>query len=130
MGAVPGGTVSSMTRYVLVPTKKPNPALYELVRVIAASGWQSVVMVYGEHLEKAPPADHVLVKDGFTFNAWANQAFDYLLALEPEPLVVMMNDDIQMRRRQTQRTRAMSRRSQSPTRTPNIRRKPGRNEAR
>ena len=41
-----------------------------------------------------------------------------------------MNDDIQMRRRQTQRTRAMSRRSQSPTRTPNIRRKPGRNEAR
>jgi len=83
-----------MTRYVLVPTKEPNPALYELVRVIAASGWQSVVMVYGEHVDKAPPADHVLVKDGFTFNAWANQAFDYLLALEAEPLVVMMNDDI------------------------------------
>jgi len=96
MGAVPGGTVPGMTRYVLVPTKEPNPALYELVRVIAASGWQSVVMVYGEHRDKAPPADHVLVKDGFTFNAWANQAFDYLLALEAEPLVVMMNDDIQI----------------------------------
>jgi hypothetical protein len=53
-------------------------------------------MVYGEHIDKAPPADYVLVKDGFSFNAWANQAFDYLLALEAEPLVVMMNDDIQI----------------------------------
>jgi hypothetical protein len=85
-----------MTRYVLVPTKEPNSALAELVQVVADSGWQSVVMVYGEHREKAPPADHVLIKDGFTFNAWANQAFDYLLGLEAEPLVVMINDDIEI----------------------------------
>lgn len=96
MGAVFGATVSAVTRFVLIPTREPDSALYELVRVIAASGWQSVVMVYGEHVDKAPPADHVLVKDGLTFNAWANQAFDYLLTLEPEPLVVMMNDDVQI----------------------------------
>jgi len=96
VGAVPGETVYGMTRYVLVPTKEPNSALAELVQVVADSGWQSVVMVYGEHREKAPPADHVLIKDGFTFNAWANQAFDYLLGLEAEPLVVMINDDIEI----------------------------------
>ena len=85
-----------MTRFVLVPTKEPNESLTRLVEVIAWSGWQSVVMVYPEHLDDAPPADHVLVKTGGTFNSWANQAFDYLLALEAEPLVVMMNDDIQI----------------------------------
>jgi hypothetical protein len=85
-----------MTRYVLIPTKNPNKLLTALVEVIAASGWQSVVMVYAEHINEAPAADHVLIKAGDTFNSWANQAFDYLLKLEPEPLVVIMNDDIEI----------------------------------
>ena len=96
MGAVFVETVSGVTRFVLVPTKKPNDSLAGLVRVIAESGWQSVVMVYPEHVELAPEADHLLVKVGDTFNKWVNQAFDCLLALEPEPLVVVMNDDIEI----------------------------------
>lgn len=94
VGAVPVGTVPRMTRFVVVPTKRPNDSLTELVRVIRESGWQSVVLVYAEHVDEAPAADHVLVKQGHSFNSWTNQALDYLLELEPEPLVVLMNDDI------------------------------------
>ena len=90
------GNERLMPRFVLIPTKEPNPSLSALVEVVRESGWQSVVMVYARHLHDAPPADHVLTKEGDTFNAWANQAFDYLLELEPEPLVVLMNDDLEI----------------------------------
>lgn len=88
-----------MNRFVIIPTKKPNDQLNRLAGIIIDSGWYPLVLVYAEHendVEIAP--QHVMVKVGDTFNSWVNAALDLLCDIDDDPLVVIMNDDIDIPR--------------------------------